>query len=66
MDPTAKALIETIGRAGYVVNLDAAGGGTMAVTAISEESGETWVVRDADLYSAVVQVAEQIGFELRE
>ena len=62
MDSVTQALIETIGAAGYIVNIDAAGSGTMAVTAISEETGERWVVRDADLYSTVVQVAESIGF----
>ena len=66
MDPTTKALIETTGAAGYVIHLDHAGNGTMAVTAIDEKTGERWVVRDADLYAAVVQVAEKVGIDLHE
>lgn len=47
----------------HVVNIDGAGG-CPVVTAISEETGERWVVRDADLYSAVVKVAEHVGMDL--
>jgi len=52
MDAVTKALIETIGTVGYVVSIEADASKNMVVTAVSQESGETFVVRALGLYLA--------------
>ncbi|MCH7592048.1 MAG: hypothetical protein IH989_04610 [Planctomycetes bacterium] len=57
MDPVTKAVIETIGAAGYVDALS-------VVVAVDERTGERFVVRGDDLYETVVEFAQQVGIEL--
>ena len=65
MDATTKVLIETIGAAGFVVEIGYAHE-LPVVTATDEQTGERFVVRGADLYETVVEVAGQVGIELEE
>ncbi len=65
MDPVTKALIQTIGGAGYVVstrNDD----GRHAVEAKDTSTGEIFVVRADTLYDAAVELAQQVGVELED
>ncbi len=54
LDPLAKAILETIGGAGYIVNVEA-----NKLTAIDEKAGERFIVRydREDFYDAVVELA---------
>jgi len=63
MDPTTKALIETIGAEGYIVSIEADASKNMVVTAVSQETGETFVVLAKELYPATVELAVQVGIE---
>ena len=38
----------------------------MVVTAVSQATGETFVVRAAELYPAVVELAVQVGIEVED
>ena len=40
--------------------------GRNVVEAVSEETGETFVVRGDDLYLVVVELAQQCGIELED
>lgn len=62
MDPVTKALIETIGDAGYVVQVGASDG-QHVIEAIREGTGERFVVRGDDLYRVAVELAEQAGID---
>ena len=64
MDSTTKAIIETIGAAGFSVELGVEGGREVA-KAVSEETGERFVVRGDDLYTVVVELAAQCGLSWR-
>ena len=64
-DAVTKAIIETIGAAGFTAELGVEGGREV-VTAVSEESGEAFVVRGDDLYETVVELAQQVGVALEE
>ncbi len=57
--------METIGDAGYNVLIGAAGG-CPVVEAMSQETGERFIVRSENLYDAAVELAEQLGFDLRD
>ena len=62
MDAVTKAILETIGAAGFNVNIEA-----NSVTAIDQKTGERYIVRYADnLYDAVVELAQQIGIDLED
>lgn len=65
MDAVTKALIETIGGAGYAVVV---GGANWypCVEAIDGRTGERFIVRGADVHSAAVELAEQIGIDLED
>ena len=63
MDTVTKSVIETIGDAGYAVIVNAADGHPV-VTAIDEKTGELFIVRGDNLYAAVVELAQQLGFGL--
>ena len=56
--------IETIGDAGYAVAIGVDQTGLHVVTAVDEWTGETFIVRGADLYVAVHEVARQTGIGL--
>ena len=58
MDHLSKVLLETIGGAGYVVNVEAD-----SVTAIDEASGEQFIVRHdpESFYDACVELAVMVG-----
>ena len=65
LDAVTKAIIETNGAAGFVVELGVEGGREVA-TAVSEETDERFVVRSDDLYETVVELAQQCGVELED
>ncbi len=56
MDPVTKVLIETIGDAGYLIDIAGDGQGGYTVTAVARRGGEPFVV----------ELAEQIGIELED
>ena len=66
MDIVGKVLVETIGDAGYRVDIAGGGQEGHAVTAVAYGGGERFVVRGADLYEAVVELAGQVGIELED
>ncbi len=65
MDAVTKAIIETIGGAGFSVQLYGKNGQSV-VEAVNEETDETFVVRGDDLYLVVVELAQQCGIELED
>ncbi len=65
MDPTTEALIEVIGDSGFTVQLHAADGQDL-IEAVDQRTGEAFVVRGDDLYTAVVELARQVGIELED
>ena len=65
MDATTKAVIETIGGAGFTVQLYGKNGQNV-VEAVNEKTDETFVVRGDDLYLVVVELAQQCGIELED
>ena len=62
-DAVTKAVIETIGAAGYVVEVGYVDA-LPVVVAVDEGTGERFVVRGSDLYETVVELAQQVGIEL--
>ena len=65
VNAVTKAVIETIGAAGFAVELGAEGGQEVA-EAVNEETDERFVVRGDDLYETVVELAVQCGIELED
>ncbi len=65
MNAVTKAIIETIGAAGYTVRHYSQDGQNV-VEAVNEETDETFVVRGDDLYLVVVELAQQCGIELED
>ena len=65
MDAPTKTLIEVIGDSGYTVQLHAATGQDI-VEAVNQRTGEAFVVRGDDLYTAVVKLARQVGIEVED
>ena len=63
IDAVTKCLIETIGGAGYAVAITG-DSDRVTITAIDERTEERFIVRGADVYSAAVELSEQLGFEL--
>lgn len=63
MDYLSRILLETIGGAGYVVNVEAD-----TITAIDDETGERFIVRHKpeNLYDACIEFAIMVGFDLEE
>ncbi len=59
MQPTAQAILETIGSHGYVVQVSGAWG-RVRITAMRDD-GETFIVAGDDLYAAACELAEQVG-----
>ena len=66
MDATTKAVIEVIGNAGYLVTTGADSNGNSVVEATDEANGEKFIVRADELYSAVIELAQQVGIELED
>ncbi len=66
MDATTKALIKTVGDAGYSVVTGADSHGNSVVEATEERTGEKFVVRADDLYTAVVVLAQQVGVDVMD
>ena len=66
MDTVTKALIETIGNTGYEVSIMYDDDARPVVTAIDERTGESFIVRHADLYLAACELAEQVGIDLED
>ena len=66
MDATTEAVIETIRHAGYSVMTGMDSDGNSVAEATGEQTGETFVVRADDLYTAVVELAQQVGIELED
>ena len=68
MDPTTKAVIETIGNADYFVTVTIGPNriGKSVVEASDETNGEKFIVRADELYSAVIELAQQVGIELED
>ncbi len=65
MNAVTKAVVETIGAAGFTVQLYGKDGQS-EVEAVNEETGEAFVVRGDDLYLVVVELAQQCGIELED
>ncbi len=65
LNAVTKAIIETIGAAGFTVQLYGQDGGNV-VAAVNEKTDETFVVRGDDLYGMVVELAQQCGIELED
>lgn len=65
MDAPTKALIETIGSAGFDVQLRTESD-LHVVEASDRRTRETFVVTGDDLYPAVVELAQQVGIELED
>jgi len=66
MDATTKVAIETISGAGYGVLFGADPDGRLIVEAIDLETTETFVVTGNDLYTVVLELAEQVGIDLED
>ncbi len=66
MDPTTKALIETIGNVGYAVALRVDDDGQQVVEATDEQTGEYFVVRGDDLYVVAVALVEWVGIRVTD
>ena len=64
VDAVTKALIETIGDAGYHVLSGADSDGNSVVEATDEKTGECFIVRGNGLYQAVCERAQQVGIDL--
>lgn len=65
MDARTEVLIETIGEAGFVVQ-NGVSHGQHVVEAVSERTGERFVVRAPRLCDAAVQIARQVGIEAED
>jgi hypothetical protein len=65
MNPPTKALIETIGTAGCDVQLRT-DNSLHVVEAAGVRTRETFVVTGDDLYTVVVELAQQCGIELED
>lgn len=65
MDTVTKAGIETISATGYRLDIAADGHGTYAVTAVAAD-GERFVVRRADFYLVVIELAQHVGIDLED
>ncbi len=63
VNAVTKAIIETIGGAGFTVQLYGQDSQNV-VEAVNEETDETFVVPGVDLYLVVVELAQQCGIEL--
>ena len=63
MDTVAKAVLETIGKAGYVVIV-----GADDVTAIDRKTDERFIVRHDPVrfFDAIVELAQQVGIDLED
>ena len=66
MDLSTKAIIETIGDTGYTVMTGADSDGNRVVEAPDGRTGEKFVVRADHLYTAVVELAQQVGIDLED
>ena len=65
MNAVTRAIIETIGAAGFTVQLYGQDG-LNVVEAVNETTDETFVVRGDDLYLVAVELAQQCGIELED
>jgi hypothetical protein len=66
MDSTTKATIETIGEAGYLVDIGVDDANQYVVTAVAYRGCERFIVRGPDLYAVTVELATQVGIELED
>ena len=65
LDPPTKAVLAMMADAGYVVAIGSDPDGGVVASA-QDSAGETWQVRAADAYAAVVELAAQVGFDLAD
>ena len=65
LDAVSNAIVETIGGAGFTVQMYGLDGQNV-VEAVNEATDETFVVRGKDLYLVVVELAQQCGIELED
>ena len=66
MDAPTKAIIESIDGCGYTVMMGADSDRNSVVEATDTKTGERYIVRADDLYTAVVELAQQVGIELED
>ncbi len=66
MDATTQALIETIGDAAYSVMTGRDSDGNSIAEATDLTTSERFIVRGDDLYTTVVELAQQVGMELED
>lgn len=65
MTPVTKSIIEVIGDAGFVVMLSH-DKGLHVIEATADDTGELFVVTGDDLYTTAIELAEQVGIELKD
>ena len=58
--------IETIGNAGYSVTMGVNSNGNSVAESTDEANGEKFIIRADELYSAVIELAQQVGIELED
>ena len=63
---TTRGIVEIISQAGYSVLTGADSDGNSVAEAADKTIGERFIVRAEDLYSAVVELAQQVGLELED
>ena len=62
MNSLTKAILETIGSAGYTIHVN-----RHDLTATDQKTNERFIVRyDDDIYVAAVELTQQIGIELED
>ena len=66
MDAVTKALTKTLRAAGVMLTHEPTPEGQHRVTATDPDTGETYIVTSPDLYAAVCEVAEAVGFDLED
>ena len=62
LDPPTRAVLAVLADAGFVVGVGR-DGDAMVATA-TDQSGESWTVRGPDVYAALCELTQQVGFEL--
>ncbi len=66
MEATTKALIETIGDAGYSLMTGTDSDGNTVAEATDLTTSERFIVRGDDLYTAAVELAQQVRLDLKD
>ena len=65
IDTLTKVLINAIDTLGFAVQVSAAQG-LVVVVAVCHRTNEIYIVRGPDMYTVVVELAEQVGMDLMD